>query len=75
MTSQKKKKMKGAHGVEPWTYRSAVDCSTTELYTRVGRNLSHGTVFKLAMQSLERSQLFCCVKQTRPAWPNSLFVT
>ena len=23
----------GAHGVEPWTYRSAVDCSTTELYT------------------------------------------
>ena len=25
--------MKGAHGVEPWTYRSAVDCSTTELYT------------------------------------------
>ena len=26
--------MKGAHGVEPWTYRSAVDCSTTELYTR-----------------------------------------
>ena len=26
--------MKGAHRVEPWTYRSAVDCSTTELYTR-----------------------------------------
>ena len=24
----------GAHGVEPWTYRSAVDCSTTELYSQ-----------------------------------------
>ena len=23
---------KGAHGVEPWTSRSAVECSTTELY-------------------------------------------
>ena len=25
----------GAHGVEPWTYRSAVDCSTTELYPQL----------------------------------------
>ena len=24
--------VKGAHGVEPWTSRSAVECSTTELY-------------------------------------------
>ena len=24
--------LKGAHGVEPWTSRSAVECSTTELY-------------------------------------------
>ena len=23
---------KGAHGFEPWTYRTAADCSTTELY-------------------------------------------
>ena len=23
---------KEAHGVEPWTYRTAADCSTTELY-------------------------------------------
>ena len=29
------KKRKGALGVEPRTYRSAVDCSTTELYPRV----------------------------------------
>ena len=29
-----KKRLKGAHGFEPWTYRSAVDCSTTELYPR-----------------------------------------
>ena len=26
------KSLKGAHGVEPWTSRSAVECSTTELY-------------------------------------------
>ena len=26
------KKLKEAHGVEPWTYRTAADCSTTELY-------------------------------------------
>ena len=32
---KRKKKWKGALGVEPRTYRSAVDCSTTELYTRV----------------------------------------
>ena len=31
----KKRKVKGALGFEPRTYRSAVDCSTTELYTRV----------------------------------------
>ena len=24
--------MNEAHGVEPWTYRTAADCSTTELY-------------------------------------------
>ena len=24
--------MKGTHGFEPWTYRTAADCSTTELY-------------------------------------------
>ena len=27
-----KKISQGAHGVEPWTSRSAVECSTTELY-------------------------------------------
>ena len=26
------KNFKGAHGFEPWTYRTAADCSTTELY-------------------------------------------
>ena len=26
------KKDKGTHGFEPWTYRTAADCSTTELY-------------------------------------------
>ena len=31
---EKKKKTEGALGVEPRTYRSAVDCSTTELYPR-----------------------------------------
>ena len=30
---RKEKNRKGALGVEPRTYRSAVDCSTTELYT------------------------------------------
>ena len=29
-----KKNMKGTHGFEPWTYRTAADCSTTELYPR-----------------------------------------
>ena len=24
--------LKGTHGFEPWTYRTAADCSTTELY-------------------------------------------
>ena len=29
---QIQKDIEGAHGVEPWTSRSAVECSTTELY-------------------------------------------
>ena len=29
--------LKGAHGVEPWTSRSAVECSTTELYPLTDR--------------------------------------
>ena len=33
--TKKIKSLKGALGVEPRTYRSAVDCSTTELYPRV----------------------------------------
>ena len=28
----KNKKFQGTHGFEPWTYRTAADCSTTELY-------------------------------------------
>ena len=32
--TKKIKSLKGALGVEPRTYRSAVDCSTTELYPR-----------------------------------------
>ena len=33
-TSQRgaEEKYEEAHGVEPWTYRTAADCSTTELY-------------------------------------------
>ena len=32
-TSQKFQKLfEGTHGFEPWTYRTAADCSTTELY-------------------------------------------
>ena len=27
-----KKGGQGTHGFEPWTYRTAADCSTTELY-------------------------------------------
>ena len=26
------KNFEGTHGFEPWTYRTAADCSTTELY-------------------------------------------
>ena len=29
------KDSKEAHGVEPWTYRTAADCSTTELYPQL----------------------------------------
>ena len=29
-----KKAFEGTHGFEPWTYRTAADCSTTELYPR-----------------------------------------
>ena len=29
------KKFQGTHGFEPWTYRTAADCSTTELYPHV----------------------------------------
>ena len=25
----------GTHGFEPWTYRTAADCSTTELYHQI----------------------------------------
>ena len=31
-------KIEGALGFEPRTYRSAVDCSTTELYTQVEKS-------------------------------------
>ena len=33
-TKETKKDFEGALGFEPRTYRSAVDCSTTELYPR-----------------------------------------
>ena len=29
------KEFEEAHGVEPWTYRTAADCSTTELYLQL----------------------------------------
>ena len=29
------KVFEGTHGFEPWTYRTAADCSTTELYPPV----------------------------------------
>ena len=29
------KKFQGTHGFEPWTYRTAADCSTTELYPQL----------------------------------------
>ena len=29
---KRKKNFEGTHGFEPWTYRTAADCSTTELY-------------------------------------------
>ena len=29
---RRKKRGQGTHGFEPWTYRTAADCSTTELY-------------------------------------------
>ena len=32
--------LKGAHGVEPWTSRSAVECSTTELYPLMIKQVS-----------------------------------
>ena len=31
----------GATGVEPVTYRTAADCSTTELYTHVSLNIEY----------------------------------
>ena len=31
---KRKKNFEGTHGFEPWTYRTAADCSTTELYPR-----------------------------------------
>ena len=30
-----KRQFQGTHGFEPWTYRTAADCSTTELYPPV----------------------------------------
>ena len=30
-----KQKCQGTHGFEPWTYRTAADCSTTELYPQL----------------------------------------
>ena len=29
------KNVQGTHGFEPWTYRTAADCSTTELYPQL----------------------------------------
>ena len=44
--------LKGAHGVEPWTSRSAVECSTTELYPLVIRQVSIGfEILKLLFSS------------------------
>ena len=44
-------KCKGAHGFEPWTYRTAVDCSTTELYP-----LLHLLTQKLRLDKAEMTQ-------------------
>ena len=46
----------GTHGFEPWTYRTAADCSTTELYPQ--------TVIDVCILCEERSQcvrVSCCV--------------
>ena len=43
------KKLKEAHGVEPWTYRTAADCSTTELYLRVVRKCVGLRVFPMTI--------------------------
>ena len=32
ISASKAKHDQGTHGFEPWTYRTAADCSTTELY-------------------------------------------
>ena len=31
--------IQGTHGFEPWTYRTAADCSTTELYPQAVGNV------------------------------------
>ena len=47
--------LKGAHGVEPWTSRSAVECSTTELYPLMIKQVSMGfEIFKVFVCS-------CCL--------------
>ena len=44
--------LKGAHGVEPWTSRSAVECSTTELYPLMIKQVSIGfEIFELLVSS------------------------
>ena len=32
---ESEKNVEGTHGFEPWTYRTAADCSTTELYPQI----------------------------------------
>ena len=52
LEQKQKSSLQGAHGVEPWTYRSAVDCSTTELYTQTCLSQQASLHFSASMQGL-----------------------
>ena len=52
---KEKKKWQGAPGFEPGTSRSAVECSTTELYPHTLSSVSHGAVL-IAFHSTSPTQ-------------------
>ena len=57
------KKGKGTHGFEPWAYRTAADCSTTELYPHKITGVDLYTTTLIQLPGEKKKVAFACRDQ------------